>query len=470
MKTFFLEKVQNESLFRKIYFINILLTYIIFFNYISYVAAVLMVPWAIFLIAQKIKNQEIVKIKNYKILIAFLVSVIVTNLMQIKMLNPLATVFDFVMLIHFLMCFFIFYGLHAEERNAVEKEMIDIMQIVAGIITVLTFFSILFIIFKSRISFSIKLFNFAPIYYCIGMHFAEGVERLSGFYVNPNMIAFCSAVAIIFSHILYIKNNFFNKFSKQVQLTLFLACLILNSAAIILSDSVASFIFISLYAALILFNKLVLKNKKFSTKAFFKNFVLFLLLGTACAIVFTAIRGNFQNMASNVINSIYSTFSTDEVTSGEPEITIGRGKNYNIKDGSGRRHLLKQGLHIFTKNPIMGIGIGNLEKYGRIYFKKGIDFTNFHNGYVSVAVSYGIVGFAIFMLFLIHTLIYFVKALKKSTTKKYTIFPNLAACIAAYCVYSLFEKTMLSEVNFMGVFFWVMLGYTTACASKELST
>ena len=43
----------------------------------------------------------------YLILIAFLVSVIVTNLMQIKMLNPLATVFDFVMLIHFLMCFFV---------------------------------------------------------------------------------------------------------------------------------------------------------------------------------------------------------------------------------------------------------------------------------------------------------------------------------------------------------------------------
>ena len=212
-----------------------------------------------------------------------------------------------------------------------------------------------------------------------------------------------------------------------------------------------------------------LKSKKFSIKVLIKNIFIFIAVGLSTVIILSLVRGTFQSMASDVINNIYSTFSTNDVTSSEYEnITIGRGENYNLKDGSGRRHLLKQALFIFSKNPLLGIGIGNIDDYGKIYFKNGVDFSNFHNGYVSIAVSYGIIGITIFMIFLVLTCINLLKALKKSTEFNNTIYPNLAALIASYCVYSLFEKTMLSEINYMGVFFWIILGYTTFLASDLL--
>lgn len=448
-----------------------LLSSIIFFDVISYVVEGFMMVWAIFIIFDKVKNKQISLIKNYKLLILFLSGAIITTLIQVKMLKPINTGFDLIMLLHFCICFFILYGLHTEKQSTIEKELISIMQCTVSITTLLTFFSILFIIFKNRFVISGKILMLNPFSYCIGMHFAEGVERLSGFSINPNIIAFCSVVSIIFSHMLFIKNKFFDHFKRHTQVFLFTASLILNSAALILSDSLASFILLSTYIILILFYNLVLKNKKFSFKSLVKNFFIFLILGVITLISLTIIRGNFQSISSEVMNNIYSTFSTDDIDSEEFEnITIGRGENYNIKNGSGRRHLLKQALLIFSKNPLMGIGIGNTEEYGKIYFKNGVDFPNFHNGYVSVAVSYGIIGLSLFVTFLLYTFIYFIKALRKSISLKNTIYPNLVALTSAYCVYSLFEKTMLSEINYMGVFFWFMLGYTTAFASHFLKT
>lgn len=464
-----LKILRDYNLFRKIYLINIFFTYVIFLDLISYVVEGFMMAWGIFIIYDKFKNKQIKLIKNHKLIISFLICALITTLIQIKMCNPLNTGFDFIMLIHFCICFFIFYGLHTENKEKIETEIASLMQSIVTLTTIFVFISFLFIIFKSRFNIRFKIFNSDYVHYCVGMHLAEGVERFAGVYTNPNLIAFCCVVCIIFSHTLFIKNKFFVSLHKHTQIALFVTILLLSSAAIILSDSVASFIMVTLYIVLILFYNLVLKNRKFSIRAFLKNFFIFLTIGITSLLVLVIVRGSFQNLASEVINGIYSTFSTSEVDLVENEnITIGRGKNYDIKDGSGRRHLLKQALRIFTKNPLMGIGIGNIEEYGKIYFKSGVDFSNFHNGYVSVAVSYGLVGLSLFMAFLLCNLFFVLKALKKSLTLKNTIFPNLSACVASYCVYSLFEKTMLSEISYMGIFFWLMLGYTTAYASTIL--
>ena len=427
--------------------------------------------WAIFIIIEKIKNKQITKIINYKFLIAFLISAFITTLLQIKMLKPINTGFDFIMLIHFCICFFALYGLHSEKMENIKEEMIKLMQWITSITTSITFLSIFALIFKKRFIISGKIFNLNPFSYCVGMHFADGSDRLSGFYINPNIIAFCSVVCIVFSNILFIKNRFFRKFKRYTQISLFIAFIILNSAALILSDSVASFILLLSYIILILFYYLVLKKKKFNVRIFIKNLIIFLTIGITTLITLMIIRGNFQNVASELMNNIYSTFSTDDINYSEQEnIIVGRGKNYNLSNGSGRRHLWKQALLIFTRNPIVGIGIGNIEDYGKIYFKKGVDFSNFHNGYVSIAVSYGIIGLIFFISFLLLTFIYLLKALRKSFKVKNTVYPHLIAIVASYCIYSLFEKTMLSEINYMGVFFWLILGYTTAFASNLLKS
>ena len=98
--------------------------------------------------------------------------------------------------------------------------------------------------------------------------------------------------------------------------------------------------------------------------------------------------------------------------------------------------------------------------YGKIYFESGIAFSNFHNGYVSILVCNGIIGFALFMMFLLLILINVIKFfLENCSNLKDTVFVNLFISFLSYLIFALFEKTLLSEINFMGIFFWIILGY-----------
>ena len=52
--------------------------------------------------------------------------------------------------------------------------------------------------------------------------------------------------------------------------------------------------------------------------------------------------------------------------------------------------------------------------------------------------------------------------------KKYS-FVSLLVFILSYLVFALFEKTMLSEINFMGIIFWAALGYAVTYLQNEIS-
>ena len=64
--------LKNYSLFRKIYLINLFMSTIIFFDVISYVIEGFLMVWAFYLILNKVKNNEIKKIKYYKLILIFL--------------------------------------------------------------------------------------------------------------------------------------------------------------------------------------------------------------------------------------------------------------------------------------------------------------------------------------------------------------------------------------------------------------
>ena len=117
---------------------------------------------------------------------------------------------------------------------------------------------------------------------------------------------------------------------------------------------------------------------------------------------------------------------------------------------------------LIGNHPLFGIGKENLVLYGERYIEGGLHFSDLHNGYLTIIVCGGIVGFVIFVAFALHVARHIIKSLfleKKNLGK--TAFPILFAFICAYCVYAVFEKTLLFEQTFMVVSFWLMLGYAS---------
>ena len=451
------------------YFVAIFLSSVTFLDIFATVLAAGLIVWSFFIVRDNIKS-KIKNLKYSKIILLFLFSSVVTACVNIKMGFPIGFLAGLVMVYHAAICFFIFYGMHVDaDFESLKKEMFFLCKVTVVLSTFLVSLSFIQLLFND--SFTVELTfpiidNYDHYERVIGIVKKPNSTRFTGVFINPNVLAFISAVSIIFTHILYRGGQFFSGTKRWTRRLIAVFVAAAHFVALILSDSIASFIFLVIYAVLWLFYKQVLEQRALSLKAVLRRGSLFLLSGLLVIFGFCAMRAYFQNGASNLIEGVYSMIAdtTSRADIDEDMLHFGR-PNHDLRDGSGRRRLLKQAAYIFTKHPILGIGSTNVVAYGDKYFDTGIAFSNFHNGYVSILVCNGMIGLVAFAAFLALILLCLLKFFSKNYLSiKKDIFVNLLICILAYLVFALFEKTLLSEINFMGVLFWAVLG----CASAYL--
>ena len=109
------------------------------------------------------------------------------------------------------------------------------------------------------------------------------------------------------------------------------------------------------------------------------------------------------------------------------------------------------------------MGRANLSLYGKKYLKNGLIHSDLHNGYLTILVCYGVLGFGIFAIITFVVALDVCKHLFKSTNKSYFgAFIRLFSALVAYCGYCLFEKSIIFDMTFMVGFFWIILGYAMA--------
>ena len=127
---------------------------------------------------------------------------------------------------------------------------------------------------------------------------------------------------------------------------------------------------------------------------------------------------------------------------------------------------------MFLKNPVLGIGKGNIYDYGKQLFKKGIKFSNkygllapvmtdFHNGYFTILICSGTIGFVLFMIYAVKLFVRTSRHVFRDDSLKESVFPCLYAYLCAYAVYAFIDEALLFNLSFMVVFFWLMLGYAS---------
>ena len=459
------ENLLNESAFRIAYFISIFFSGVVFFDIVSVFFDAAILIWSVFILKNKIKNKTL-NIKNSKIIVLFLLFSLITACVNVGMGFPISFLAGLVIIYHAAVSFFIFYGAYSGTTfESIKKEIILLCKILLSISTSLVALSFVLLLFGDSFSFELSfpiIDNYEHYERIIGIVKSTGSVRFTGVFINPNILAFSSVVSIIFCHILYRKNEFFYLEKKWAKILFVISVVSLHFSALILSDSIASFVFLVGYAVLCLFYKLVLENKISSVKSIIKHGIMFLVGCLVLIFGLFSLRSCLQDGASNAIEELYSIIMSHNSENNFDDIRFGR-PNHDIRNGSGRRRLLQQASYIFSKHPLLGIGSTNIVDYGKIYFDTGIAFSNFHNGYVSILVCNGLIGFVLFMTFLFAILFNLIKFfLKNSLELKNSIFVNLFISILSYLIFALFEKTLLSEINFMSLYFWTILGYATA--------
>ena len=464
IKTICRKNILNESAFRIAYFISLFLSGVVFLDIVSVFLCMIIFIWSLFIFKNKLKHKILREVRYSKIIFLFILFSIITAFVNIKMGFPISFLAGLVIIYHSVICFFIFYGMYCESSfEKIKKEIILLCKILVTISTALVILGFIVLLVGDSFSFEFTIpiiDNYEHYYRILGIVKNTASVRFTGVFINPNILAFSSVVSIIFCHILYRTNQFYFLEKKWAQVLLVTLIVSTHFSALILSDSVASFLFLVIYAIFWLFYKLVLEKNISTIKSIVKHGIIFLFGCFILIFGLFALRAYFQNNASNIIDELCSII-TNSTSPHEDLYDIHFGRpNYDIRSGSGRRLLLKQAMFIFLKHPFLGIGSTNILAYGDIYFESGAAFSNFHNGYISILVCNGIIGFMLFITFLfmiLFDLILFF--LKNFNSLKNTVFINLIICFFSYLIFAMFEKTLLSEINFMSIFFWLILGY-----------
>lgn len=466
----FLNNVVDESLFRKLFIMTLSFEMLAFVDIAFGAVKCILLMWGLFiLINNYFLSNRILKIKYKNLLIAFLVLMIVTSAVHFSIWFIPNIVLAYCVAV----CFFMFYGMYTSESSKnFEKEMI--------------FLSKFFVYFGlvGAVS-SIATLFWQGEYSLWGYHLGIYCNRLIGIYTNSNILAFSMIECIVAGDILLDKYM-----RKKIKLTCSNICVIIFSMAVscvclFLSDSNASMLFLIIYSTIRVLCGMFFRNKFSYTIKFVMSIIVAVIYCIFVMIAFFALRDMCQSFIGNTITGVYryeeefkSPEKFDIKNSGEielvdphehleyksdieniDELTIGRHEHYDVS--SGRITLFKQGLEIFKRHPIIGIGRANLIKYGKKYIKGGLINLDLHNAYFTILVSTGIIGLGIFLIFSVLVALDVCKHLFFCYGLPYFgVFSKLFSALVAYCGYCLLEKAIIFDMTFMVGFFWSILAYT----------
>lgn len=453
------EKVQkhflDEKAFRIFYMLSLFLTSLCFFEHVfQFITGICMV-WAVFLIKNRFQKQTGIKNIRYFIwLVLFIGSGIVTSILYIQDNFGM----NMLMMYHVTICFILLYGMHAQEdKEAIREEMLILFKWITILSMVFAGIGLLLLLLF------IKVEAFG---YVAGLF----KNRFTGVYTHPNIAAFCSVMGIVCSHMIYYEKN--EDGTDLLSHKLIKAGWVLHVITILLSDSNASLLFVITYAGV----NLLFRGKKIEEVKKVKHIVKVSLFCMTAVLLSLAIRGVSQTGMAAFINAVHSTESpsgdpiiyTPAEVGEETEIELGRGERTDIS--SGRFDSFQKAFTLLQMKPLLGIGKENIVEYGERYLPEGFRYFDLHNGYLTILLSCGLLGFGIFAGFtanVVKKVWKMMLRLDELNESERRFFICSLAAVASYSLYSMFERTMLFDITFMVAVFWLILGYFMSFIVKK---
>ena len=272
--------------------------------------------------------------------------------------------------------------------------------------------------------------------------------------VNPNASAIFSYISIILAMYLIHKGSKYSvylKLNNVIQLVYFAT---MQSRGALLS----LLLMIGLYSFFVTRGSIV------------KRFLTFIVAG----LLITA-----TNIGLSYATSIYISSETATV------FDLNKGQSYAETDSSvtkktgelhliettpsGRTYIWKNAIKMGSAKPIFGYGVRNVPDYYTEYFSKfeiqnSLIGGNFHNIFVTIFVSSGVLGLVSFLLILGYVIKRFLTYLiisKKNTDKLIMIL------FFGILFGQLFESQIMYSTNFINIIFWLAIGYGLVVCKRD---
>lgn len=421
----------NASALRKVYVTLMFLSSICLVDNFFYTLATPVYIWAgAFLIIDIFTKQKLLTIRYKQLIFAFIISSTFTAIINISsnFLNNIGFIYQNIV------CFFLFYGMHTYSTySEIKKELLSLFSFLLNLTTIFVTSSlILLLIIKD--GFTMMNYDF-----CIKDN------RLVGVFINANLLAFYCVFAIILCHILYTNKKNSVKGLNKTNYIYFISLLTINLFALFLTDSNGSMLLLITYCCVYLIQYITSKSIRLSKKVVLKRFIILIISLILIISGIIVLRSGLQQGISELFTSTGNLFN-----------------HLNTNIDSGRLDLYTQGIALFMKAPIFGIGKANINTFADILFG-GLRFSDLHNGYLTLLVSVGLIGFNIFLIFIY---ILLKNMLKYMFNDRQSEFPCIISFIIAYLLYSFIEITLIYNISYSTTVFWFALGYATSYVIK----
>ena len=451
----------SNSIFRISYIVCLFFCNVSFIQVPAYVALVFLFLWGAFLLFYNERQRRVFSITRFGLwLLAFVFFSTVTAIIHIAD----NFFYNMVIQLHVCICFFIFYALHTEKHLNFRKELYIICRFIVYTTTIVGVLGLACLM--AGISFEVMSIKFI-IY----------ENRFTGIYSNPNILGFVSVVALFCVHMLT-KTNFIELSGQErVSRIWLLSAVAINGMSLFLCDSNGAIVLIVFYVITFVLYKMFGSEREFSKKQIVTKLIALMVAGIFVVSSVFFVRYFTQAGFTEILEKAEVGLRMESTDGMEEDMFYATERitfsHINKNLDSGRFKLWRQAASLFSDFPLFGIGKGNVYDYGEDKFDNGIAFsdiygealskfaTDFHNGYATILVCSGIVGFALFSLFGLRFAKHISVHVFKAKNLKESILPCMYSFLCAYLVYAFFEKALLYDVSFTVLFFWLIMGYVS---------
>ena len=307
------------------------------------------------------------------------------------------------------------------------------------------------------------------------MHTGLEDNRLWGLY-NPNIGGSIDVISILFSLGLILTSKV-KRWYKIILLAmntlLQYICLVLTSSRTALYTLIICLIgFLFLY-----FNFSQKKMSIQSIKGFALNIVLSVLIG-GCVLGISApvkeamsyVPGAVDSDIGDKLEDYFFKENSEEKKTKKKEnkkVELTRLEVLEGRDGgilTGRLYIWNAGIRAWLKSPVFGISKNAIYDYSKEYIQDKQWLipleTSLHNGYLTVLVSSGIVGFCVYIVFLLKSILPLIKKLFLDIKEKeYILFALCMMTILDFLISECLEARLVYRTEIFTALFWIILGY-----------
>ena len=272
--------------------------------------------------------------------------------------------------------------------------------------------------------------------------------------VNPNASAIFSYISIILAMYLIHKGSKYSvylKLNNVIQLVYFAT---MQSRGALLS----LLLMIGLYSF-------------FATRgSLIKRFLTFIVVGLLVSATNIGLSYATSIYISSETATVFDLNKGQSYAETDSSVTKKNGELHLIETTpSGRTYIWKNAIKMGSAKPIFGYGVRNVPDYYTEYFSKfeiqnSLIGGNFHNIFVTIFVSSGVLGLVSFLLILGYVIKCFLTYLivsKKNTDKLIMIL------FFGILFGQLFESQIMYSTNFINIIFWLAIGYGLVVCKRD---